>query len=92
MLIYNIESILPPPLSLYIIYISTDIYQQRTVDQVWAPQLLYTYFYNHDAHRLRLEKLLYLEPSRSSNGFFKPLLGPDGGFRSETAVTRRFRK
>ena len=36
----------------------------------WTPGVFYTYFYNH-AHRLRLEKLLYLEPSRSSNGFFK---------------------
>jgi hypothetical protein len=32
------------------------------------PRLFYTYFYNH-AHRLRLEKLLYLELSRSPNGF-----------------------
>jgi hypothetical protein len=40
---------------------------------------------------LRLEILLYLEPSRSSNGFFKPLLDPDGGFTSETAE-RRFQK
>jgi hypothetical protein len=32
--------------------------------------VFYTCFYNH-AHRLRLEKLLYLELSRSSNGFFK---------------------
>ena len=30
-------------------------------------------FYNH-AHRLRLKKLLYLELSRRSNGYFKPLL------------------
>jgi hypothetical protein len=27
------------------------------IEQVWAPQLFYTYFYNH-AYRLRLEKLL----------------------------------
>jgi hypothetical protein len=47
------------------------------IDQVWASQLFYTYFYNH-AHRLRLEKLLYLEPSKSPIGFFKPLLDPDG--------------
>jgi hypothetical protein len=52
--------------------------------QVWIPQLFYTYFYNH-AHRLRLEKLFYLELSRSSNGFLKPLLDPDGGFTFETA-------
>jgi hypothetical protein len=60
------------------------------LDGVWTPQLFYTYFYNH-AHRLRLEKLLYLELPRSSNGFFKPLLDQDGGFTSETAV-RRFQK
>jgi hypothetical protein len=39
------------------------------LDRVSTPQLFYAYFYNH-ARRLRLEKLLYLEPSRSSNGFF----------------------
>ena len=49
--------------------------------------VFYTYFYN-PAHRLRLEKLLYLELSRSSNGFFKPLLDPGGGFTSETAARR----
>jgi hypothetical protein len=43
------------------------------VDPFSTPQLFYTYFYNH-AHRLRLEKLLCIELSRSSNGFFKPLL------------------
>ena len=43
------------------------------------------YIYNH-AHRLRLEKPLYLELSRSPNGYFKPLLDPGGGFNSETAV------
>jgi hypothetical protein len=42
-------------------------------------------------HRLRLEKLLYIELSRSSNGFLKPLLDPDDGFTSETAE-RRFQK
>jgi hypothetical protein len=47
-------------------------------------------FYNH-AHRLRLEKLLYLELSRSPNGFLKVLLDPGGGFTSETAA-RRFQK
>jgi hypothetical protein len=54
---------------------------------------IHTYFYNH-ARRLRLDKLLYryLELSRSPSGyFFKPLLGPDGGFTSETAA-RRFQK
>jgi hypothetical protein len=34
-----------------------------------TPGVFYAHFYNH-AHRLRLEKLLYLELSRSSNGFF----------------------
>jgi hypothetical protein len=66
----------------------------------WTPGVFYTYFYNH-AHRLRLEKLLYLELPRSSNGFFKYfwiqvavllLKPPHGGFRSETAVTKPFRK
>jgi hypothetical protein len=38
------------------------------LEKVWALQLFYTYFYNH-AHRPRLEKLLYIELSRSSNGF-----------------------
>jgi hypothetical protein len=51
-----------------------------------TPRVFYTYFYNH-ARRLRFEKLLYLEVFRSSNGYFKPLLDPGGGFRSETAVT-----
>ena len=40
------------------------------------PQLFHTCFCDH-AHRLRLEKLLCLELSRSSNGFCKPLLDPD---------------
>jgi hypothetical protein len=30
--------------------------------------------------------------SRISNGYFKPLLDPGGGFRNETAVTKPFRK
>jgi hypothetical protein len=34
-----------------------------------TPGVFYTYSYNH-AHRLRLEKLLYLELPRSPNGFF----------------------
>jgi hypothetical protein len=59
-------------------------------DEVSTPQLFYTYFYNH-AHRARLEKLLYIELSRSSNGFFKPLLDPGDGSTSETAK-RRFQK
>jgi hypothetical protein len=55
-----------------------------------TPGLFYTCFYNH-AHRLRLEKQLYIELSRSSDGFFKPLLDAGGGFTSETAA-RRFQK
>jgi hypothetical protein len=54
------------------------------LDPFPTPQLFYTHFYNH-ARRLRLEKLLCLEASGSPNGFFKPLLDPDGGFTSETA-------
>jgi hypothetical protein len=38
-----------------------------------APGVFCTCLYNH-ARRLRLEKLLYLEISRSPNGFFNPLL------------------
>ena len=51
------------------------------------PGAFCTCFYDH-ARRLRLEKLLcvYIELSRSSSGYFKPLLDPDGGFTSETAV------
>jgi hypothetical protein len=41
--------------------------------------------FNH-ARRLRLKKLLYLELSRISNGFFKPLRGSSGGFTFETAA------
>jgi hypothetical protein len=52
-----------------------------------APGVFYAYFYNH-ARRLRLEKLLYLGLSRSSNGFLKPLLDPGGGFTSESAAQR----
>jgi hypothetical protein len=44
--------------------------QYRTLK--WAPGVFRTYFYAH-AHRLRLEKLLCLELSRSPNGHFKPL-------------------
>jgi hypothetical protein len=56
------------------------------VNSSWTPGVFYKYFYNH-ACRLRLEKLLFIELSRSSNGFLKVLLDPGGGFRSETAVT-----
>jgi hypothetical protein len=52
-----------------------------------TPGVFYTNFYNH-AHRPRLEKLLYLELSRSPNGFFKALLDPGGGLTSETAARR----
>jgi hypothetical protein len=51
----------------------------------------YSYFYNH-AHRLRLEKLLYLELSRSSNGFFLVLLGPGGSYTTPETAARRFQK
>jgi hypothetical protein len=59
------------------------------------PKLLYTNFYNH-VRRLRQEKLLYLELSRSPNGFFyhfwiqvavSLLKPPHGGFKNETAGT-----
>jgi hypothetical protein len=55
------------------------------LDSSWTPGAFYTCFYNH-AHRLHLEKLLYIGLSRSSSGYFKPLLDPGGGFTSETAV------
>jgi hypothetical protein len=48
-----------------------------------TPQVLYTYtyLYNHaHPHRLRLEKLLYLELSRSPNGFFKTTCGSRWSF------------
>jgi hypothetical protein len=54
-----------------------------------TPGVFYAHFYNH-AHRLRLEKLLCLELSRSPNGLLKALLDPGGGFRSEMAVTKPF--
>jgi hypothetical protein len=52
------------------------------------PQALHTRFYNGHTHRTRLEKLLYIELSRSSNGYFKPLLDPGGpfGFRSKAVI------
>ena len=40
-----------------------------------TPGVFYTYFYNH-GRLFRLEKLLYLELSKSPNRFFKPLLDP----------------
>jgi hypothetical protein len=45
----------------------------------------------HHARRLHLEKLLHVGLSRSSNGHFKPLLDPGGGFTSET-VALQFQK
>jgi hypothetical protein len=57
--------------------------------------IFYTCFYKH-ARRLRLEKILFPELSRSPNGFFNQfwiqvvvslLKPPHGGFISETAVT-----
>ena len=61
------------------------------------PGVFCTHFYNYNhAHHLRLEKLLCLELSRSSNGFFNYfwiqvavllLKLPYGGLRSELAVT-----
>jgi hypothetical protein len=73
---------------IYSIYLC--IHYISGLNLVSTPQVFYTCFYNH-AHRPRLEKLLYIQLSRSSNGFFKPLLDPGGGFRSETAITRPFR-
>ena len=52
-----------------------------------TPGVFYTYFYNH-ARRFRLEKLLYLELSRSSNGYFKPLLDPGGRYETVSEVKR----
>jgi hypothetical protein len=68
-----------------------------------TPSKPLTYFisiivYNH-AHRLRLEKILNPDLSRSPNEFFKPLLDPScgvavsllkppsGGFKIEMAVS-----
>ena len=59
------------------------------LEQVWAPQLFYTCFYNHARH-LRLEKLLHLELPISSSGFLKPLLDPDGGFTSDPDGNGRY--
>ena len=71
------------------------------LDQVPTPQLFYTCFYDY-ARRLRLEKLLHLGgflevPTDFFNHFriqvtVSLLKPPNGGFGSETAVTRRFRK
>jgi hypothetical protein len=68
-------------------YCSSSYSYISDLDSFSTPQLFNTHFYTH-AHRLRLEKLLYLGPSRSSNGFFKPLRDPVGDFASETAERR----
>ena len=52
-----------------------------------APGVIYTCLYNYNnAHRLCLKQLVDLEVFRSFSGYFKPLLGPDGGFTSETVA------
>ena len=63
--------------------------QISDLDSFRTPGVFYTHFYNH-AHRLRLEKLLYVELSRSSSGHFKfkLLLDPGGSFTSEAAARR----
>jgi hypothetical protein len=63
------------------------LYDISDLDLDSTPQLFYTYSYNQ-AHRLRLEKLLYLELSRSSNGIFKLLPDPGDRFISKTAARR----
>ena len=60
------------------------------LDPFQTPGVFYTCFYNH-ARRLRLEKLLYLELSRSSSGYFKSILNLGCRFAPETAA-RRFQK
>jgi hypothetical protein len=72
------------------IYIYIYIYNISHPDSSPTPGVFYTYFYSH-AHRHRLEKLLYLELSRSPNGFLKVIMDPGGGFTSETAA-RLFQK
>jgi hypothetical protein len=70
------------------------------VIQVRPPAgVFYTCFYNITITtpvvyrpRLELETILYLELSRSSNGYFKALLDLGGSFRIETAVMLPFRK
>jgi hypothetical protein len=69
----------------FIALLCSVIYIYQRLSFKLAPGVFYTYFYNH-VRRLRLEKLLYIELSRSPNGYFKPLLGPGGGFTSEIAV------
>jgi hypothetical protein len=50
--------------------------------------ILYSIPITMPIRRLRLGKLLYMGLSRSSNGYFKPLLDPGGGFTSEAAARR----
>jgi hypothetical protein len=54
--------------------------------------IFHTYFYNH-ARRLRLEKLLYPELSRSPNGHlaFKTTSRSRWRFRFSETTARRFR-
>jgi hypothetical protein len=57
-----------------------------------TPEVFYTYLCNH-ARRLRLEKLLYLELSRSPSEHFKPLPDPGTVAVSEAKwpLCKRFR-
>jgi hypothetical protein len=66
------------------------LYDASDVNSSSTPGAFCTYFYNH-AHCPRLGELLYIELSKSFNGYFKPLLNPGGDFTSETAA-RRFQK
>jgi hypothetical protein len=54
----------------------------------YHPAILHTFLYGNHARRLRLKKLLYIEISRSPNGFFEPVLDPGGGLNFETAERR----
>jgi hypothetical protein len=63
------------------------VYYISPRDSSPTPGICYTHPHNH-ARLLRLEKLLYLELPRNSNGFFKPLLDPGGGLTTETAARR----
>jgi hypothetical protein len=68
------------------------LYTTSGLDQVPTPGKFHAYFYKH-AYRIRLEKLLYIELSRtrSPNGYFKPLLDPGTRSNSDIAA-RRFQK
>jgi hypothetical protein len=71
-------------------------------DRLLAPGVFHACFYNRNhARRFRLEKPLYVEISRTPNGYLNEfwiqavvslMKPPHGGFRSETAVTWPFRK